>query len=69
MYFKEFSDWVSANEGYKGSETEAKLTPSHITHFSHQDKKYKEEMFLTVNKWKCLFVFLSSCFFFCFFSC
>lgn len=58
MYFKEFSDWVSANEGYKGSETEAKLTPSHITHFSHQDKKYKEEMFLTVNKWKCLFVFL-----------
>lgn len=58
MYFKEFSDWVSANEGNKGSETEAKLTPSHITHFSHQDKKYKEEMFLTVNKWKCLFVFL-----------
>lgn len=50
MYFKEFSDWVSANEGYKGSETEAKLTPSHITHFCHQDKKYKEEMFLTVNK-------------------
>lgn len=63
MYFKEFSDWVSANEGYKGSETEAKLTPSHITHFSHQDKKYKEEMFLTVNKWKCLFCLVVCLFF------